>query len=289
MDSRGFGGKTLDEIHARLHNMDCDHRLSHHSQRLDILYVVTNVLTMVMALLKICIIVRHKREFLNLIIYMHQNFWNVDYDFREKEILNNCKRTCAFFIFSVTSIGICAMLCYLITPILGRFTKLCNPKHEISEVTLSNHVYKFYEKLKLYIRHHQLLINYCKRLETVYTMIIFGQAAAPTARSAIFKFLLIDSMALLFMFTYGCDGVIEHSEKIALGAYSALWTIMPMNKSGRMLRNDLLLVIERSRRVCCLTANGFFPISLETYTKILSTAMSYLTLLRNRLENVAND
>ncbi|KOX69023.1 Odorant receptor Or2 [Melipona quadrifasciata] len=95
-------------------------------------------------------------------------------------------------------------------------------------------------------------------------------AAAPTARSAIFKFLLIGSMALLFMFTYGCDGVIEHSEKVALGAYSALWTIMPMNKSGRMLRNDLLLVIERSRRVCCLTANGFFPISLETYTKILS-------------------
>ncbi|KAK1137089.1 hypothetical protein K0M31_001616 [Melipona bicolor] len=75
-------------------------------------------------------------------------------------------------------------------------------------------------------------------------------------------------MGLLFMFTYGCDGVIEHSEKVALGAYSALWTIMPMNKSGRMLRNDLLLVIERSRRVCCLTANGFFPISLETYTKV---------------------
>ncbi|KAK9293403.1 hypothetical protein QLX08_011639 [Tetragonisca angustula] len=336
----------------------------------DILYVVTNLLTVVMGLLKICIILTHKNEFLNLIIYMQQNFWNVDYDFCEREVLNNCKRTCVFFVSCVTSIGICAMLSYVITPILEnigknqseriflfnvwinlplylspyyeilfvievismyyvavcyfcfdnifcilvvhlagqfrilryRFTKLCNLEHETSEVTLTKHAYEFYAKLKMYIRHHQLLINYCKRLETVYTMIIFGQvlvfsvliclfayqgllAAAPIARRTIFIFLLIGSMALLFMFTYGCDGVIEHSDEVALGAYSALWTTMPMNKSGRMLRNDLILVIERSRRVCCLTANGFFPISLETYTTILSTAMSYFTLLRNRLEN----
>ncbi|XP_043512091.1 odorant receptor 13a-like [Frieseomelitta varia] len=85
---------------------------------MDILYVITNLLTVVMSLLKICIILMHKSEFLNLIIYMQQNFWNVDYDFREKEILNNCKRTCAFFVSSVTSIGICAMLSYVITPIL---------------------------------------------------------------------------------------------------------------------------------------------------------------------------
>ncbi|XP_043512090.1 uncharacterized protein LOC122529743 [Frieseomelitta varia] len=198
------------------------------------------------------------------------------------------------------------IFCILVVHLAGqfrilryRFTKLCNLEHETSEVTLTKHAYEFYEKLKMYIRHHQLLINYCKRLETVYTMIIFGQVlvfsvliclfayqgllvAAPIARRSIFIFLLIGSMALLFMFTYGCDGVIEHSDEVAEGAYSALWTIMPMNKSGRMLRNDLIMVIERSRRVCCLTANGFFPISLKTYTKIMSTAMSYFTLLRNQ-------
>ena len=62
----------------------------------------------------------------------------------------------------------------------------------------------------------------------------------------------------------------EQSDNVAVGAYSALWTIMPMDKFGKMLRNDLIMVIERSRRVCCLTANGFFPVSLETYTTVIS-------------------
>lgn len=70
------------------------------------------------------------------------------------------------------------------------------------------------------------------------------------------------------MFTYSCDVVIEQSENVTLGAYSAQWTVMPMNKSGRMIRNDLIMVVARSRRVCCLTAYGFFPVSLETYTKV---------------------
>ncbi|XP_043794000.1 odorant receptor 4-like [Apis laboriosa] len=96
-------------------------------------------------------------------------------------------------------------------------------------------------------------------------------------------------MSLLFMFTYSCDGVIEQSGNVAIGAYSALWTIMPMDKFGKMLRKDLIMVIERSRRVCCLTANGFFPVSLETYTTILSTAVSYFTLLRNNIENDKDD
>lgn len=74
------------------------------------------------------------------------------------------------------------IFCILVVHLAGqfrilryRFTKLCNLERETSEVTLTKHAYEFYEKLKMYIRHHQLLINYCKRLETVYTMIIFGQ------------------------------------------------------------------------------------------------------------------
>ncbi|XP_071867039.1 uncharacterized protein [Bombus fervidus] len=340
----------------------------------DILYVTTNILTVTMGLTKICIIMKHKEEFMKLIMYVQQNFWNVKYDFREKEILDNCKKTCTFFVCSVTVMGTCAILAYLTTPLIAnvgknkserafpfnmwlnlplsvspyyemifilqtismyyvsvsyfcfdnvfcilaihlagqfrilryRFTKLCDMERRMkkndTKPALTEHVHVFYEKLKTCIRHHQTLITFCDRLENVYTMLIFGQvlvfsvliclfayqgllAGAPLARRSIFIFLLVGSMALLFMFTYSCDGVIEHSEKVAIGAYSALWTIMPMNKSGRMLRNDLTMVIGRSRRVCCLTANKFFPVSLETYTTILSTAISYFTLLRNRVED----
>ncbi|XP_012345358.2 odorant receptor 13a-like [Apis florea] len=340
----------------------------------DILYVVTNALSMMMITVKICMIVIRKEEFINLIVYMQENFWNDNYyDFREKEIFENCKRTCAFFVSLVTTIGICAILSYLATPLIVqtvsnnsermlpfnmwlklplsespyyeimfvyqimtfyfigisyfcfdnifcimtvhlagqfqilryRFAKLCNVEDQISEKdtgsTLFVQAQRFYERFKAYVRYHQTLIDYCEKIENVYTMIILGQvlvfsvliclfgyqillANAPSARRAIFIFLLIGAMSLLFMFTFSCNGVIEHSDNVAVGAYAMMWTIMPMNKFGRMLRKDLIMVMERSRRVCCLTANGFFPVSLETYTTILSTAVSYFTLLRNNVE-----
>ncbi|XP_012345366.1 odorant receptor 13a-like [Apis florea] len=341
----------------------------------DILYVITNFLTVMISFVKIIIIMIYKKEFIDMILYMEKNFWNVKYDFQEEEILNNCRKTCIFFVTSVSTIGICAMISYAITPIIEyytenlserilpfhvwlnlpiisvtpyyeilfaaevlsiycvalcyfcfdnvfcilavhlagqfnilkhKFAKLCDTDSKISKKDEESrlaieHVQVLYERFKEYVRRHQSLINYCERLENVYTVIILGQVVISSVliclfgyqilvndvsigRRSIFVFLLLGSMCLLFMFTYSCNSVIVHSENIATGAYSALWTTMPMNKFGRMLRNDLILVIERSRRVCCLTANGFFPVSLETYTTILSTAVSYFTLLRNNLE-----
>ena len=62
----------------------------------------------------------HKKQFINLIVYMQDNFWNVKYDIREKEIFDNCKKVCAFFVSCVTTIGICAIAAYLTTPFTGR-------------------------------------------------------------------------------------------------------------------------------------------------------------------------
>ncbi|XP_043793990.1 odorant receptor 4-like isoform X3 [Apis laboriosa] len=183
-----------------------------------------------------------------------------------------------------------------------RFTKLCDIEYENSQSILSKQMHKFYEKFRKCVQHHQALIDFYQNLENVYTMITLGQvlvfsvliclfgyqvlvATISFARRFIFVFMLNGSMFLLFMVTYSCNGVIEHSDNVAIGAYSALWTIMPMDKFGKIFRKDLIIVIRRSRRVCCLTANGFFPVSLETYTKILSTALSYFTLLSNRIEN----
>ncbi|KAF3426621.1 hypothetical protein E2986_13967 [Frieseomelitta varia] len=171
-----------------------------------------------------------------------------------------------------------------------RFLKMCDTEYQITEKDeesmLTKHAYMIYDTFKKYVRHHQALINYYKTLENVYTMIILGQvlvfsmliclfgyqvllAKASAARRAVFIFLLLGAMSLLFMFTYSCDGVIEHSDNVAIGSYSAMWTIMPMNEYGKMLRNDIVMTIKRSRRVCCLTAYGFFPVSLETYTTVV--------------------
>ncbi|KAK1137079.1 hypothetical protein K0M31_001606 [Melipona bicolor] len=145
-----------------------------------------------------------------------------------------------------------------------RFSKMCDVEYEISEKDeesmLTRHAYRIYKTFKKYVRHHQALISYCKMLENVYTMIILGQvlvfsmliclfgyqvllAKTTAARRSVFIFLLIGAMSLLFMFTYSCDGVIEHSDNVAIGSHSAMWTIMPMNEYGKMLRNDIIMLV----------------------------------------------
>lgn len=82
---------------------------------------------------------------------------------------------------------------------------------------------------------------------------------------------LFAGMCQLWMFTYSCDCITQESAEIASAAYTSPWIDLPMDKFGKMLRKDLQIVVMRSRRACCLTACGFFPISLETYTKVIIT------------------
>ncbi|XP_076632187.1 odorant receptor 13a-like [Colletes latitarsis] len=158
-----------------------------------------------------------------------------------------------------------------------------------------------YEKLKNCVRQHQMLIDCCARLENVFTYMILAQVVifsvlicftgfqllsetTTIARRCNFAFITIASTIMLFMFTYSCHGLVDQSDNVGIAAYSALWAYIPMNRAGKMIRNDLLMVIIRSRKYCCVTAYGFFPIALETFTKIMSTAVSYFTLLRQSSE-----
>ncbi|XP_076175225.1 odorant receptor 13a-like [Ptiloglossa arizonensis] len=87
-------------------------------------------------------------------------------------------------------------------------------------------------------------------------------------------------MCQLLMFTYSCDCLIQESMQVASAVYLGPWSLLPMNKDGKLLRKDLIFVIMRSRVPSCLTASGFCVVSLETYTAVLSTAVSYFTLIR---------
>ena len=72
----------------------------------------------------------------------------------------------------------------------------------------------------------------------------------------------------LFMFTLTCDNVIRESQAVADAAYRAQWYCHLANSIKRKIGKDLILVIIRCKRPCCLTAGGFFPISLETFTTV---------------------
>ncbi|XP_026670078.1 odorant receptor 49b-like isoform X2 [Ceratina calcarata] len=154
-----------------------------------------------------------------------------------------------------------------------------------------------YLKLKKCIRDHQALIKFCDMLEGVFSLPILGHmvvfsllmcfdtyeillADGPLVSQTIFVFHMVGSFLHIILFTSSCQGLIDESTNVSLAAYSSWWMDCPMNKVGIMLRRDILIILLRTRRPCCLTAGGYFPVSLETSTALMSSTMSYFTLMR---------
>nr|XP_034179498.1 uncharacterized protein LOC117603966 [Osmia lignaria] len=207
-------------------------------------------------------------------------------------------------ILSLCHVGVCYLcfdnfLCIMNLHAASQFRVL---QHRLTKVYVINDkekddgTDKYYATFKDYIKQHQMLILYCNKLEEVFNLMVLAQVLlfsllicldgylvlmddASATRRITFLFHILGCICQLLMFTYSCDCLIQESLNIAEAAYKSPWTILPVDEMGMMVRKDLLLLIMRSRVPCCLTASGFFAVSLETYTRVLSTAVSYFTLL----------
>ncbi|XP_076241042.1 odorant receptor 43a-like [Calliopsis andreniformis] len=319
-------------------------------------YVGCNILSLCLILVKLFILIIHRREFIDLILYTYKNFWHLNYDINEKLLLANCKKICIMCMVILNSCGLLTVISYILTPIIANIGKnqsdrihpfnmrldlpilTVSPYYEIVFVLqvlslyyvavcyisfdyllclINLHVTTQFRILqyrlmniggadtinrqtfKSCIRQHQTYIWYCCRLEDIFTLVALGHVlifsllicllgyqtflADSLTRRFTFTFHLGGSLNLLFLFTYSCDGLIQESVNIGTAVYKCPWTTLPMNRAGRNVRKDLQLIIIRSRRPCCLTAGGFFPISLATFTRVLSTGMSYFTLIRQSI------
>ncbi|XP_054008542.1 odorant receptor 13a-like [Hylaeus anthracinus] len=218
--------------------------------------------------------------------------------------------SCVFFCFDeiicLMSLHVSAQFRILQYRLVNLYDTIEKMQDDNANVNVTMYSCKCYEKLKNCIRQHQDLINFSAKIEEVFTLIIFAETTMVSGLICLLGYQMLSgtvellsrlscgagafgSSVLLLMVMYSCNDLIVQSDNVSLSAYSAPWTLMPMDKFGRSLRNDLMMVSVRSRRVCCLTANGFFPISLETYSKIMSTAVSYFTLLTSRTESMIED
>ncbi|KAK9295815.1 hypothetical protein QLX08_009946 [Tetragonisca angustula] len=185
-----------------------------------------------------------------------------------------------------------------ITDLMNRETLEINQRFSASSSCFAN---KYYETFKKCIRQHQALIAYCKKLEEVFNLIVLVQilvfsmmiclhgyqiliAKTSNIVRTIFICHISGCLCQLLMFTYSCDCIIRESLNIAIAVYRGPWPFLPSTTSGKMMRKDLTIVIMRSSVPCYLTGRGFFIVSLETYTSVLSTAASYFTLLKQRVE-----
>ncbi|XP_043512123.1 odorant receptor 13a-like [Frieseomelitta varia] len=175
--------------------------------------------------------------------------------------------------------------------------------HEHSEKSYALYSACKYKKFRVHVQQHQALIEFCTKLEEVFNFLVLGQMSlfsllicldgylilmddAPRSRRFTFLFHITGCMCQLLMFTYSCDCLIHDSMNVANAAYKSLWSLLPMDEHGKMLRRDLILVILRSRTPCCLTACGFFIVSLETYTGVLSTTVPSYSILKHYLKSV---
>ncbi|XP_043793986.1 odorant receptor Or2-like [Apis laboriosa] len=187
---------------------------------------------------------------------------------------------------------------------ISNITDLVIRKEEKKEKLIVDSSYfasKCYAIFKKCIRQHQALIAYCRKLEEVFNLIVLEQvlmfsmlicldgylvlmADTSTTTRLIFGLHITVCLCQLLMFTYSCDCIIRESLSVATAANRGPWPMVPMTTTGRMMKKDLILVIMRSGIPCCLTGKGFFVVSLETYTSVLSTAASYFTLLKQHSE-----
>lgn len=99
-------------------------------------------------------------------------------------------------------------------------------------------------------------------------LLLCTQANVPISMRLIFFFHMVGSFIHIIVLTYICGGLIEESSNIGLATYSGWWTVLPMDEAGRMLREDVKVMIMKSMRPCYLSAGGFFPVSLETSTAV---------------------
>ncbi|XP_017766939.1 PREDICTED: odorant receptor Or2-like [Eufriesea mexicana] len=163
-----------------------------------------------------------------------------------------------------------------------------------------------YTALKECIRRHQLLIKFCEKLKYVYMLPILSDVVVFSILMCLntYEILLADvsiltrfisvchiagNFSYIIFFTHVCHGLIEESSNIGMATYSGWWSVLPMTEPGRKLRKDIRIMIMKSLRPCYLSAGGFFPVSLQTSSTLMSSTLSYFTLMREFSIKMANE
>ncbi|KAG7190904.1 hypothetical protein KM043_006964 [Ampulex compressa] len=83
----------------------------------------------------------------------------------------------------------------------------------------------------------------------------------------------------LFVITLTANEVTVQSMAVADATYGMDWE-SSIYEENKVLSSSMIIIMLRARKPCCITAGGFFPVTLETFMSVLSTAGSYFALLR---------
>ncbi|XP_035728389.1 odorant receptor Or2-like [Vespa mandarinia] len=168
-------------------------------------------------------------------------------------------------------------------------------------ISLDDDALKTFREFKRCVEHHRTLFDYVDELERIFTTATLFQLLMSSIMLCVAGFQLFMSNGitrrqyLFFSHIYGCffqlfvttfagNEVIIESRAVGDAAYNANWQTLS-HEPYKKIKMGLMMMMLRAKRPCYITAGGFFPLSLETFMGVLSTAMSYFTLLRNLEED----
>nr|WCC57694.1 odorant receptor 44 [Papilio xuthus] len=141
-----------------------------------------------------------------------------------------------------------------------------------------------------FIRRHQKLISLADILDDVFNKIVFVHIVIVTITVGFFAFAttvgtgmvgkannIVGSVAILstaYVVCYYGEMLKKESSGIADAAYASIWT-----KGDIRYQKIICFIITRSQKPCCLTSLKRVPVTLNMFSKILSTTWSYFSLI----------
>ncbi|KAI4498428.1 hypothetical protein M0802_006607 [Mischocyttarus mexicanus] len=166
-------------------------------------------------------------------------------------------------------------------------------RDKVSQLEDSEETFKEFKRC---VKHHRMLIDYVEELERIFTMSTLCQllmsgillcvagfqvflARGIIIRQLIFIAHINGCFFQLFVITLAANEVIVESRAVGDAAYNANWQTLSY-EPYKKIRMGIMTIMARADRPCYITAGGFFPVSLETFMAVLSTAASYFALLR---------
>ncbi|KAJ3656607.1 hypothetical protein Zmor_015672 [Zophobas morio] len=150
-----------------------------------------------------------------------------------------------------------------------------------------------YEQIMHCVSHHNIIIEFVKTIEKIYSSVAFTQFCASVVVICICCFKLSQvspfSMNFVWMTTFLCTMLAEIFLFCVYGTtlYEENNTLIQAVYMGKWYEYDLksqralIILMERSRRPMIVTAGKILDLSLETFTTILRRAYSLLAVLKN--------
>ncbi|PSN55723.1 Odorant receptor 57a [Blattella germanica] len=168
----------------------------------------------------------------------------------------------------------------------------CNPPPEVDELYIN----QVDTHMRLCVQYHQNLLKQAKILDKALALIMFTQILSSSFLLAIIGVLMAtakDSSTMTMGATYLSYVLMEtgllcwiatqlriQSEMVGQAAYNCMWYGYP-----KRIKLSLRFIIKRSQKPVILSLGPFGSLSMELFGKILNSAYSYFTLMKDVSRN----